>query len=84
MELSTLVLRKRHHRRTTIERKPGILLPRGVRASAATPSGAGYWLVATDGGIFAFGNAPFYGSTESIHLNKPVNGMAATHVGLGY
>jgi hypothetical protein len=25
------------------------------------PAGAGYWLVASDGGIFAF-DAPFYGS----------------------
>jgi len=27
-----------------------------------TPSGAGYWLTAADGGVFAFGTAPFYGS----------------------
>ena len=26
-------------------------------------SGAGYWLVASDGGIFSFGDASFYGST---------------------
>ena len=30
---------------------------------AATRSGHGYWLVASDGGIFAFGDATFYGST---------------------
>ena len=29
---------------------------------AATPDGRGYWLVASDGGIFAFGDAPFHGS----------------------
>jgi hypothetical protein len=29
---------------------------------AATPSGKGYWLVAADGGIFCFGDAPFHGS----------------------
>ena len=33
-----------------------------------TPPPAGYWLVASDGGIFAFG-APFYGSTGGMHLN---------------
>jgi hypothetical protein len=44
---------------------------------ARTPTGAGYWLVAQDGGIFAFGDAGFYGSTGAIKLNKPVNGMAA-------
>ena len=34
-----------------------------VVGMAATPSGHGYWLVASDGGIFSFGDAPFYGST---------------------
>src|SRR5204863_8418747 len=29
---------------------------------AATGSGAGYWLVARDGGVYAFGDAPFGGS----------------------
>jgi ribosomal protein L24E len=51
---------------------------------AATPDGRGYWLVASDGGIFAFGDAQFYGSTGSIHLNEPVVGMAATPDGRGY
>ena len=30
---------------------------------AETPSGQGYWMVASDGGIFAFGNAAYYGSS---------------------
>jgi hypothetical protein len=30
---------------------------------AASPDGHGYWLVASDGGIFTFGDAGFYGST---------------------
>jgi hypothetical protein len=29
---------------------------------AATPDGGGYWLVASDGGIFTFGDAKFFGS----------------------
>jgi hypothetical protein len=33
-------------------------------------------MVATDGGIFAFGDAPFFGSTGSIKLNKPIVSMA--------
>jgi hypothetical protein len=45
---------------------------------------AGYWQVASDGGIFTFGSAQFYGSTGSIKLNKPVVGMAATPDGNGY
>jgi hypothetical protein len=31
--------------------------------------------VASDGGIFAFGDAPFRGSMGGTHLNKPVVGM---------
>jgi len=40
--------------------------------------------VAADGGIFAFGDAAFYGSTGSLTLNKPIVGMAATPDGGGY
>src|SRR5665647_2844217 len=45
---------------------------------APTSSGNGYWLVASDGGIFAFGDAGFHGSTGSLSLNRPVVGMAPT------
>ncbi|MHB8219824.1 MAG: fibronectin type III domain-containing protein, partial [Acidimicrobiales bacterium] len=38
----------------------------------------GYWLVASDGGIFSFGAARFYGSTGSMVLNRPIVGMAPT------
>ena len=33
-----------------------------VVGMASTPDGQGYWLVAADGGIFTFGDAPFDGS----------------------
>jgi hypothetical protein len=33
-------------------------------------------LVASDGGIFAFGDAAFYGSTGGTPLNQPIVGMA--------
>ena len=45
---------------------------------------AGYWLVASDGGIFNFGDAAFYGSTGAKHLNAPIVGMAETSDGGGY
>jgi hypothetical protein len=50
------------------------------------PSGgiAGYWLVASDGGIFSYGTAPFDGSTGGIHLDAPMVGMAPTPGGGGY
>ena len=52
-------------------------------AAAATSTPA-YWLAASDGGIFSFGGAPFYGSAGGIPLNQPVVGMAATSDGGGY
>ncbi len=36
-----------------------------VVAMAATPDGKGYWLVGSDGGIFNYGDAGFYGSPGS-------------------
>ena len=47
------------------------------------PLRSGYWLVATDGGIFSY-NAAFHGSTGNIHLNQPIVGMAAAPDGGGY
>jgi len=46
--------------------------------------GGGYWMVATDGGIFSFCDSRFFGSTGAIRLNKPVVGMAPTRDGGGY
>ena len=44
----------------------------------------GYWEAATDGGIFAYGNAPFYGSMGGRPLSRPVVGIAATADRRGY
>ena len=55
-----------------------------VVGMAPDPKGAGYWMVASDGGIFSFEDAQFYGSTGSLTLNRPVVGMAATPDGRGY
>src|SRR5664280_783547 len=38
----------------------GKALNKPIVGMASTPDGGGYWLVASDGGVFAFGNAPFY------------------------
>ncbi|MBF6558541.1 MAG: hypothetical protein IVW52_20830 [Acidimicrobiales bacterium] len=43
-----------------------------------TPDGRGYWMVASDGGIFSFGDAGFFGSTGSSNLNRPIVGMTPT------
>ena len=44
----------------------------------------GYWLVGSDGGIFTFGSAQFYGSTGSLHLQRPVVGIVPTATKTGY
>ena len=59
-----------------------------------TSTGNGYWLVATDGGIFSFGDATFYGSIPEVgsiqpirlpnSLNAPIVGMVPTSTGEGY
>ena len=62
--------------------------PAGLPASPAPrpprPPRPAYWLVASDGGIFAFGDAGFYGSTGSFALNQPVVAMASTPDHKGY
>ncbi len=40
--------------------------------------------MASDGGIFTFGDPQFYGSTGTIRLNQPIMGMAPTRDGKGY
>ena len=45
---------------------------------APTTTGAGYWLVASDGGIFAFGDAGFYGSAADQPLSSPMIAILPT------
>jgi len=49
-----------------------------------SPGGQGYWEAASDGSVFPFGGAQFYGSMGGRPLNKPIVGMAATPDGKGY
>jgi len=62
--------------------------PPTTTTTTTTPSGgprtSGYWFVASDGGIFSFGDAKFLGSEGGTVLNKPVVGMAATPSRAGY
>ncbi len=51
---------------------------------ASTANGRGYWLVASDGGVFAFGNAEFFGSLAGQHLNAPIVGLLPTPDDQGY
>jgi hypothetical protein len=58
-------------------------IPPGV-GMAATNDGKGYWIVASDGGLFAYGDAGFHGSPAGTRLNEPIVGMAATPDSKGY
>ena len=50
----------------------------------AAATAGGYWLVASDGGVFTYGDARFYGSAGGTHLDAPVVGMAADVATGGY
>ena len=56
----------------------------GAGGAPASPAGLGYWLVASDGGVFNYGDAGFFGSAGSLKLNKPIVGLAPTPDGKGY
>ncbi len=54
-------------------------------ARLRTTSGQhGYWLVGSDGGVFSFGSAQFFGSAANLHLQSPVVGIAPTPGRGGY
>ena len=57
-----------------------------LSGAAGSPDGRGYWEVGTDGGVFAFGDAPYEGSLPGEHVvpKAPIVGMARTPDGLGY
>ncbi|HEV7864882.1 MAG TPA: hypothetical protein VGR20_19425, partial [Acidimicrobiia bacterium] len=58
--------------------------PAPVAPPAPAPDPAGYWVVGSDGGVYAYGAAPFKGSTGALQLNKPMVGLAPTTSGEGY
>ena len=57
-----------------------------IVAIASPANGVGYWLVGADGGVFAFGNVPFYGSLPALGVapSAPIMGIAPTGDGAGY
>jgi hypothetical protein len=63
--------------------------PNSLPSNAVTPGAVlglrgGYWLVASDGGVFNFGDAAFFGSAGGGPLNQPVVGTAPTVDARGY
>ena len=70
----------------------GVQLNSPLVSAVADPDGGGYWLVAADGGVFAF-DAEFFGSVPQLvpdgvvaeeWLNAAVVGLAPTASGGGY
>jgi hypothetical protein len=72
-----------------------MVLQRPVVGITPTADNNGYWLVATDGGVFAYGDAGFYGSIPGVglnpagsgrphSLNAPIVGMVPTYDNAGY
>jgi hypothetical protein len=55
-----------------------------VGIASTLRTGLGYYLVASDGGVFAYGAAEFYGSMGGQHLNAPIVGMTVTPTNHGY
>jgi uncharacterized protein YkwD len=51
--------------------------PTTAASTVGVPGTGGYWLTARDGGIFAFGDVKYLGSTGGIPLYQPIVGMAS-------
>jgi Bacterial Ig-like domain (group 3) len=55
-----------------------------IVGEAMTSDGKGYWLVSSGGGVYAFGDAPFYGSAAGLSLNGVIVGIVPTSDDGGY
>ena len=55
-----------------------------MTARATAPAKGGYWLVSSNGTVYAFGGAATYGDMAGKHLNAPIVGIAAVPDGKGY
>ena len=73
---------RRDERRTGSWTNPPLTQTAIDRCALSGPGG--YWLLASDGGIFGYCDARFLGSTGAIKLNQPIVGMATTPSGNGY
>jgi hypothetical protein len=60
----------------------------GAVALCVTPTGRGYWVCGSDGGVFSYGDAAYHGSIPEPGgadvLNAPIVDMACTPDGGGY
>jgi len=59
-------------------------LDKPVVGIASTPDAHGYWLAGADGGVFAFGDARFYGSMGGQAVDDPITAIATDDAAEGY
>src|SRR5581483_5771990 len=59
-------------------------IPLNAPVVGAAQTAAGAYMVASDGGVFTVGGAPYFGSMGNHRLNAPIVAMAATPSGAGY
>ncbi len=59
-------------------------LKKPIVAMSPTPDSKGYYEVASDGGVFTFGDAQFFGSMGGQPLDKPIVGISTTPDSKGY
>ena len=64
--------------------EPPMPLTKPAVEIVGTKSGQGYWIFAQDGGVFAYGDAGFFGSLGGKTLAAPIVGATVTASGLGY
>ncbi len=69
---------------TALGSMAGRSLAAPVVGLAPTPDCGGYWELAADGGVFAFGDAPFLGAATGDVGRQRAVGIAATPDGRGY
>lgn len=73
----------------SVLQQPGAVIEAGDGAAtpfvgiAADPAG-GFWLATSDGGVYSYNGAGFFGSAYGARLAAPVVGIAATPTGHGY
>ena len=59
-------------------------LSKPITSMAPNRAGKGYWLIASDGGVFGFGGVKFYGNPLTRGVHKTVARLRATDTGAGY
>ncbi len=55
-----------------------------ITDGALNPAGTGYWILGNDGGLFAYGSAPFYGSRGTAIDATRLSALAPAPSGTGY